>query len=225
MNVKKVLIVQALLALTGILYNLYMWQVLPEKVPMHWNMQGEIDRWGSKAELMSIGWVMVGLPLLLTVIIVALSPKGYEATGKEAGPASSQGFAVTMIGVSALLIMVDVLILRAAQKVDMKSDIGGWILAGVFVFFAVIGNGMGQIRRNFYMGVRTPWTLANEETWRLTHRAAGRLWFFGGIAGAILSLLPVHVGIAIVWLLVMSFWPVIDSYLIYRRVTHTGDAI
>jgi uncharacterized membrane protein len=51
----------------------------------------------------------------------------------------------------------------------------------VLVFFVVVGNYLGNLRPNYFVGIRTPWTLEDPETWRATHRLGGRLMFFGGL--------------------------------------------
>ena len=51
----------------------------------------------------------------------------------------------------------------------------------LLVFFVVLGNYLGNLRPNYFVGIRTPWTLENPETWRATHRLGGRLMFFGAL--------------------------------------------
>ena len=87
--------------------------------------------------------------------------------------------------------------------------------------FAVMGNYMGRIRYNYFVGIRTPWTLANEEVWRRTHRFAGPFWFFGGVVTLICAFLPNALAstIAIVVIAVVVLVPIVYSYLAFARET------
>jgi uncharacterized membrane protein len=58
---------------------------------------------------------------------------------------------------------------------------GRIIMTCLLVFFVILGNYLGNLRPNYFVGIRTPWTLENPETWRATHRLGGRLMFFGGL--------------------------------------------
>jgi uncharacterized membrane protein len=88
----------------------------------------------------------------------------------------------------------------------------------LFAFFALLGNVMGKIKRNFFMGIRTPWTLADERVWHATHRYAGRLWLVGGTIGAIAALIGLPFSFGIGFLLVIAFLPVFKSYFLYLRL-------
>ncbi|HZK61621.1 MAG TPA: SdpI family protein, partial [Anaerovoracaceae bacterium] len=91
----------------------------------------------------------------------------------------------------------------------------------VGVLFAIIGNMMPKFKNNFFIGIRTPWTLANEEVWNRTHRLGGIMWFFGGlviIAAAILlssgALFTVVAGVT----LTISIVPIFMSYFWFREI-------
>ena len=58
------------------------------------------------------------------------------------------------------------------------------MLAGLMIMFGLMGNVMGKVRRNFWVGVRTPWTLASDRVWNDTHRLAGQLFVGAAVIGA-----------------------------------------
>ncbi len=62
-------------------------------------------------------------------------------------------------------------------------DVGRFAVAGVFLLFAPIGNVLGKVDRNFFVGGRTPWTLADERVWHATHRLAAKIFVAGGMIG------------------------------------------
>ncbi len=89
----------------------------------------------------------------------------------------------------------------------------------VGMLFTVIGNSMPKFKQNFYAGIRTSWTLSDEEIWFKTHRFGGKLWFVGGILMMTTAVLPKNMNfIALTFLaLVLALIPVIYSYVIYRN--------
>lgn len=210
MNIKKSLLIQAGMLVVGFLYSLYMNQQLPDRVPTHWNINNQPDAWGPKSTVLYLGLGILLLGPLLTWSIPKMSPKNF---GSET---FGETYASVMLLVQGMFLAIHFVILRSAG--GGMDNIGNVMMAVVFAFFAFFGNLTGRIKRNFYVGVRTPWTLASESVWHATHRRAGRLWFFGGIAGVLLSLLPFPMYVPLVALIVMAFAPVIDSYLLSRKL-------
>ena len=91
-------------------------------------------------------------------------------------------------------------------------------LAGLL--FAFMGNLMHSIKPNYFAGVRTPWTLEDPDTWRATHRLAGKLWFGGGVFVTIVVLvLPVKAGLIVFvsMIVLLALIPVIYSYTYYKK--------
>lgn len=214
MNIKKSLLVQASMLVLGLVYSLYMNQQLPDRVPTHWNINNQPDAWGPKSTVLYLGLAILLLGPLMTVAIPKVSPKNFG------GETFGETFATVMLLVQGMFLAIHFVILRSAG--GGMDNIGNVMMAVIFAFFAFFGNLMGRIKRNFYMGVRTPWTLASERVWLATHRRAGRLWFFGGIGGVLFSLLPIPMYVPIAALVLMSVAPVVDSYLLSRRLEPDG---
>ena len=89
------------------------------------------------------------------------------------------------------------------------------------LFFALLGNVLGKVRRNFWIGVRTPWTLASERVWIDTHRFSARLFVAIGIAGflAILAGAPIVTAVALLLasVLVCVVYSLVHSKRLERR--------
>ena len=98
------------------------------------------------------------------------------------------------------------------------------LVGGAFLFIALLGNVLGKVRRNFWIGVRTPWTLANETVWNQTHRLAAWTLTAGGLIACIAVLINPIVGaiIAVVALLAAGMTPVIYSAMLYKRLEKQG---
>jgi uncharacterized membrane protein len=126
------------------------------------------------------------------------------------------------------------ILLNCLKDPPFRVDIGSLFMGGMFLFFALMGNVMGKVKPNFFMGVRTPWTLANETVWVRTHRLAAWLWTVGGLIGlAVVAVgavvqnvidqpmpwffIPLFVGF-----MIMAIIPVPYSLYIYKRLEKEG---
>ncbi len=202
--------------------SLILYPQMPEKIPTHWNIQGEIDAYGQK------GWaaflmpaVMAGL-LLLFWAIPYLSPKHFEVDNFR----TTYWFIILVVTV--MMAFIHGLTLWAAlADQDKPVDITRLLLAGLLIMFALIGNVLGKVRRNFFVGIRTPWTIANERVWNDTHRLAGRLFVGGGILGLLAVFLPIPLPAVTITVIVVivasSVTPAVYSLILYKRLEKRGE--
>ena len=103
---------------------------------------------------------------------------------------------------------------------------GRGLRAVLAVVFVVLGNSMGKLRHNWFIGIRTPWTIANEEVWTRTHRLAAPIWVAGGLvqlAGAFVPGTPGEILFAAP-LAAMTLVPIAYSYLAFRKLSASGCA-
>ena len=120
---------------------------------------------------------------------------------------------VTVLG---LMLFLDVLILRAAKHSgELSSSV---MFVGIGILFAVIGNLLGKVTRNFFVGIRTPWTLASEEVWNRTHRLAGKLFVVAGLAVVASAFLGGTIWVMVVATGLASLISVVYSYVLYKRI-------
>lgn len=185
---------------------------LPAQVPVHWNLSGQPDSYGSPLLLLGIAAAGLILAVLLRVT-PRLDPQrqNYEKF--------SCGYTAFRLAFSAFwLLMVGVVVCESLAPGTMR--VGTVISAGVGVLFCVIGNFMPKFRHNYFVGIRTPWTLASESCWRATHRFAGPVWFWGGLVLAVGSfLLPddALASLAGVLLAALAAAPLVYSYWNYKK--------
>ncbi|HET7559508.1 MAG TPA: SdpI family protein, partial [Limnochordia bacterium] len=146
---------------------------LPERIPLHWDWRGEVNRYGSKA------W---SVPLLYL-----MSPAIYGLLGLTArlDPRRANyprfGVAFETIRTAAALLLLGVWLVALWAGLGHAVDVGRVAVLGVGLLFAIIGNRLGQLRHNYFVGIRTPWTLADERVWQETHRFGGRVMVVGGV--------------------------------------------
>ena len=99
-----------------------------------------------------------------------------------------------------------------------------WVyVGGVCLLIALLGNVMGKVRRNFFVGIRTPWTIANEQVWNATHRFAAKTFFAGGLLGLIAVVFRAPFWLPVTAIMVAAVVPVIYSLMLYKRLEHRGE--
>ncbi len=200
-----------LITATPFLYLIYIWNSLPQKVPMHWNLQGEIDRYGSKSELWLIPLMLPLLTYLLFVLIPYIDPKGkIEKMGQKY---HSLKFILTL-SMSVLAIFI----IYSAKSKSLTSP--NYVIALIGVLYLVIGNYFKTVKPNYFIGIRTPWTLENEDIWKSTHQLAGKMWFIAGLCIVILSFILTQKINFILFILITSvitIIPILYSFLEFKK--------
>ena len=204
-----------LIVIMPIIYLAIVWSQLPEKVALHFNLKGNIDRYGSKNELLLLVLLLtalnVGIYFLLTNMY-RIDPKKNAADNKSR--LRRIGFAVSVF-MSAILC----LIIYSSIHGNIKFGIP-LILSGTGLLFAFMGNYMHNIKPNYFAGFRLPWTLNNDENWKKTHALGGRLWFAGGLFIAVVCLFtPPLISLIIFFtvMVVITIIPGVFSYRLYKK--------
>ncbi len=192
---------------------------LPAKVPIHWNIRGEVDGYGSPTfAAFFMPCVMIAM-LLLFCSLPWLSPKQFELDTFR----STYGF-ITFI-IMAFMAYVHGLTLWA--PLGHRIDVPRAILAGLLLMFGLMGNVLGKVRRNFWVGIRTPWTLANDRVWNDTHRLAARLFVGAGLIGVplLFTAVPLELLFIIVISLIMAaaIIPAAYSAVHYKKLQSQGQ--
>lgn len=203
------------IALLPLLYLGSVWNSLPEKVPLHWNLEGEIDNWGSKYTLIGLVFFMPIFTYIMMLVVPKIDPKNrIETMGGKYD--QFKFILVTFMSVLSMFIIY----ISKNQKLSSPS----MILVLVGILFVFMGNYFKVIKPNYFIGIKTPWTLENEEVWKLTHLLAGKMWVIGGIAIVIGSLIvPEDINFYIFMSItaVISFVPIVYSYFIYKKLKNT----
>jgi len=193
------------------LYLGYLYADLPETVPTHWNLQGEIDGWGSKSML----WVIPFVTGFLGYVLMSLAPKiDPKKQIKQMGAKFYQLKFITVL----FLTTLGLYILYASQQQSMSSPKILFILLGVF--FTALGNYLPSVKPNYFIGLRTPWTLENTTVWKKTHRLAGKLWVGGGLLIIVSTLLLEQTQNFIVFFVItaiITIIPLVYSYVWYKQ--------
>ena len=209
---KKLLILTSIVTLIPIAIGLLLWNRLPEQVPSHWDINGNIDGWSSKT------FSVFGIPALLLalhwacVIASTTDPKHKNYHPKM--------FALVLWTCPVIGLVLSTMVYATALGYPLRVEIIMPMLVGLM--FIVIGNLLPKCRQTYTMGIKLPWTFASEENWNKTHRFGGKVWVLGGVftmASAFLG----NFWLLMVVLLVMVAAPTIYSYLYYRNHEKNAD--
>lgn len=187
------------------------WANVPDRIPVHWNIRGEVDGYGGRfTGLLLLPLVTLGMYALL-LFLPRLDP-GYANYRAFAG-------AYNLIRISLVVFLAMLYCVTVLAALGNRIDVGTIVTLGVGGLLVVLGNVMGKIRPNWFVGVRTPWTLSSKLSWNKTHRLAGWMFVVMGVLIALTGLvgsdtfLFVTLGISAVG----GVWLIVYSYLVYRR--------
>ena len=203
---KATLILTSLVLLIPMLVGLLLWKQLPDPMPSHWDINGQVDGWSSKpfavfffpALLLAFHW--------LCVLASCADPKSKNYTPKM--------ITLVLWICPVISLVVNSLVYAAALGYEISIEIIMPLLSGLL--FIIIGNLLPKCRQSYTMGIKLPWTLANEENWNKTHRFGGKVWVIGGVLMMATALFGSF------WLMMaataaMAILPTIYSYLLYRK--------
>lgn len=194
---------------SGLMWLTY--EKLPERIVSHFNFQGTPDGTMEKTVVFIIFSAILMLIPVLMPLVRRADPqqnnyKKFESTYIWFGWALSV-FLQAIFGV------------MIGYHLINGFPVQSLILTALGLLWVFLGNMFGRVRFNYFFGIRTPWTLADEQVWRKTHRLAGKVWLVSGLlvcAGA--WLMPVRWGgyIGLLAIAVSVFVPMIYSYLVFR---------
>jgi uncharacterized membrane protein len=204
----------ALVMLATLAITLAVYFRLPATIPTHWNGAGEIDGHGPRGFVFIHTGLML-LFMLLWTVLPSLSPKRFTVDSFDATYWHICLVIVTLLGYFQCVMVWGAF----SPSMPMTHAMFG----GLAVFLGLMGNVMGKVRRNFWIGIRTPWTLASERVWYSTHRFAGKAM----VIAAALSLAGVVAGLPLALCLTVlmagPIIPVFYSLLVYKRLERTGN--
>lgn len=211
---RRVFVFEILLIAAALAAVTRVWPHLPARVPTHWNLQGRVDGYGTRWSLVWFGPGFMAGMMLLTWLLPWLSPRNFEVDSFRST------YRLLMLMLFCFFAYLYGVVFLAT--IGYSVDPGRAITAGVCLLLALIGNRLGKIRRNFYIGLRTPWTLASERVWNASHRFAARITVAAGLLGFLLSIAGL-VASAVIALIAASLASVVYSLVYYKQLERRGE--
>ena len=196
----------------GLVLGLLLYARLPSRIVTHWNAEGMPDGYSSRLSgVLSLPLMNIALYILFT-FLPHIDPKKSNY-GKFAG-----SYQILKLLIASFMSVIQAAIMAFA--VGLRFSMAALTCICVSLVFIIVGNMMGRFRFNYFVGIKTPWTLASEEVWRKTHRMAAPLWTAGGILIFILAFFPPKFTVAgiISIAILISAVPVVYSYAAYRKL-------
>jgi uncharacterized membrane protein len=199
---------EAALLLGPLLALAILWNDLPTRVPIHWNLRGQIDGWASKP----FGMLVAPLTSLGIIALLHVLPWFDPKLRLSAGAHGRMQSVLGILRVALAAFFVALFCMQVAAALGHTVAAGRIVPAATLLLLAVIGNYLSNLRPNYFAGIRTPWTLESPATWRATHRLGGRLTFYGSLFLLLLQffvsestfgiLFVTSMGLLVVW----AFW-------------------
>lgn len=199
-----------LLVISMFAVGIYLLPQLPTQVPMHWNIHGQIDSYAPKQ---SAVWLLPVMGLVMFAafeILPSLDPK------KEKYKLFKREWEIMKTAILVFFTYIHFIVLYIAMR--PSTEMMPLMFLGLGALFILMGNYMSKIRQNHFVGIRVPWTLADEENWNKTHRFAS--WCF--VSAGILTLAEAY----FIWfapavifgsIMLAAFLPIVYSFLVYKH--------
>jgi uncharacterized membrane protein len=205
-----------ILILTAAL-SLWAYPQLPAQVVTHWNFYGQADGWSSRQFHAIFFPALLAAMYVLFSVIPVFDPKSERY----------QEFARVYRIMRNLILLVLFVVFVAATLANLgyAVNIGATVAGSIGLMMILLGNYFGKLKRNWFIGLRTPWTLSSDNVWNKTHRLGGRLFMIWGL-GLILApwLAPTLALIILIGSLVVMMAGIgIYSYVLYKEEKKSGD--
>ncbi len=201
-----------LILLAPFVVSIYLWDQLPDEVPTHFNAMGEADDWGPKwVNAFMLPGISVAVYILLLVLPL-IDPKKKITNNQKPIAAIRIFTSIFFVGIYAFVM---------AASLGNKTNITPYIYLVVGALFLILGNYMNSVKPNYFIGIRTPWTLESPEVWKKTHRLASKIWVVGGLVMmAIPFITPLEwlAGSTTVMVLFLAGVPFVYSFIIFKKL-------
>jgi len=201
-----------ILVLLPLIYLAAVYAKLPDIVPTHFDFNGKPNDYSSKTTLI---FIVAGMALgnyLLMLVIPFLDPKN------KLMQMGIKYFNLRFI-LQLFMALLGMFIIYISKEGSLKNP--NMLFALIGAIFAILGNYFQTVRPNYFIGIRTPWTLEGPETWKKTHRLGGRIWMVGGILIALLSFVITNSSVfTIIFFTLMGIMvlvPVVYSYFAFQE--------
>ncbi len=191
----------------------YFYQHSPELVPTHWNFSGDVDGYSSRMV------AAFAFPAFILALHIFLSVIRYIDPKKDRYVEFKKPYALFRLSIVIALaaIYLGIGFNGIGYNIDMAK--GTPVVIGAL--FIALGVNLGKIKPNWFVGIRTPWTLSSEEVWTDTHKKSGPLFVIGGALLICAALLPItsRLPLLIASLVIIIVGPILYSYISYKRYT------
>lgn len=205
---KMLLVLTSVIILLQTVTGVLLWDRLPDPMATHFNFHNEPDGWSSRA------FTVFGMPLLLLalhwVCLVACCAPSHQMKNYNS---KIKYLLMFIIPAASLLVMVSCY----GYALNAQFNISRVVLVFVGVVFAVTGNYLPKVRRNYTVGIKLPWTIADDENWNRTHRMAAPLWVICGVLLIVFGLIGYMGWATIAMIVLLVLLPTVYSLALHLK--------
>lgn len=204
---KKSDIYNVVLIVIAFLINIAVYSKLPDQIPTHWNVAGEIDGYSSKA----FGAFMA--PVIMLVVWLGMKFLPNIDPKKKNYEKFDSSYSIIICLLTSFFFVLHLLTITVSLGYDISINKVIPLIIGIL--FIILGNYMPKSKSNFFYGIKTPWTLTSDISWRKTHRLGGKLFVLAGIIVVISSIFltgTVQVIIFVISTSIAALIPIVASY-------------
>ena len=210
---RRAITLSVFLIIIQFLIGIYLFPMMPDRIAIHWNINGEADGYGSKF----VGLFLIpAIELLLIPIFLVLPRIDPKASLKKMSE-SYEWFILVFT-----FYMFYVFGLSTAWNLGYRFDFLRLLVPMLGGLFFGIGNILGEVEMNWFLGIRTPWTMSNQTVWKETHRVGGRLFKISGLLafGGLFFSGWLSLGLALLPILFSGLYVTLYSYLKYKQISN-----
>ena len=191
--------------------------MLPEQIPVHFDAQGVVDGYGSPLTIFLLPALILGT-CILAEVMKHLDPKhaSYALFSKH--------YYQFFIVLDLFFFLIQLYLISYSME-WITVNISNLMIVAMGLLFLFMGNMMPKVKHNYFMGIKTAWTLASEQVWYDTHRFSGKLWFVLGILICISGFLPPKIVMSVFLICtgVAVLVPFVYSYVIFKKLGEETD--
>jgi uncharacterized membrane protein len=185
---------------------------LPETIPIHFNAEGQADGFGPKSSI----WIHISILSVVGLGVYLLISNIHKIDPKKTANVSVDTYKALALIITLFLSIINTSIVLSMSNTFKSLGIQNIVLPSVGLLLAVIGYFMRNIKPNYFIGLRLPWTLEDDENWAATHQLAAKLWIPGGIMMAIASFVLPFLAALIITLSLTAIMVIIPAVYSYR---------
>ncbi|PYO72075.1 MAG: hypothetical protein DMD64_12475 [Gemmatimonadetes bacterium] len=199
------------IAVVAVALSLWAYPRLPPSVVTHWSLNGTPDGYSSRL------WALAIIPVMLVIMTVIFNVLPKIDPRHENYVKFLSSYWLIANAVIVFLLVAHGLIIAAGLGFSIKID--RLMPLGIGLLFVFLGNFLTRVEPNWFVGIRTPWTLSSDTVWRRTHRTGGWVFVIGGLVLASTALLPraAFLPLLIATIVIMPAIPIVQSYVLWKR--------
>lgn len=202
------------IAALAVAMSIWAYPQLPPTVATHWSLNGTPDGFSSR------WWAVAIVPIVLVFMTVVFNVLPKIDPRHENYVKFLSSYWLIANAVIVFLLVAHGLIIAAGLGFSIKID--RLMPLGIGLLFVFLGNFLTRVEPNWFVGIRTPWTLSSDTVWRRTHRTGGWVFVIGGLVLASTALLPrpAFLPLLIATIVIMPAIPIVQSYVLWKREQH-----